>query len=208
MKSATSGFGKHWSPVDWKYLWLNESFATYFGYGVVSPLYRRLGHLASSFCKGTTATAMNAGPCWKTSRSKIPGGEQPRDQQRAPRRLSTTRAGKILRQVEAYIGRRKNFQKGCSTICGRQRLPKSAEAPPLEAFEAVSTGRSPTWSKNWVSSRGFPVISAAPRATRWCCPVAFTLSSQRLRPDMADPRQPGVFTSRGSAAHHGVDGNR
>jgi tricorn protease interacting factor F2/3 len=36
---AHQWFGNLVTPSDWKYLWLNESFATYFGYGVVDHYY-------------------------------------------------------------------------------------------------------------------------------------------------------------------------
>ena len=46
---AHQWFGNLVTPADWKYLWLNESFATYFGAGVVDHYYPQWKS-GSSFC--------------------------------------------------------------------------------------------------------------------------------------------------------------
>jgi aminopeptidase N len=50
-------FGNLVTPSDWRYLWLNESFATYFGFGIVAHHYPewKTWH---QFINGQTGTAM------------------------------------------------------------------------------------------------------------------------------------------------------
>jgi tricorn protease interacting factor F2/3 len=54
---AHQWFGNLVTPSDWNYLWLNESFATYFGYGVVAH-YHPEWEIWQQFLNGTTASAM------------------------------------------------------------------------------------------------------------------------------------------------------
>ena len=56
---AHQWFGNLVTPSDWKYLWLNESFATYFGFGVVAHYHPEWG-IWDQFLNGTTATALVA----------------------------------------------------------------------------------------------------------------------------------------------------
>ena len=54
---AHQWFGNLVTPEDWKYLWLNESFATYFGYGVVDHYYPQW-ETWQQFLWGSTGSAM------------------------------------------------------------------------------------------------------------------------------------------------------
>ena len=54
---AHQWFGNLVTPEDWKYLWLNESFATYFGYGAVAHYYPQW-EVWQQFLNTETATAL------------------------------------------------------------------------------------------------------------------------------------------------------
>jgi tricorn protease interacting factor F2/3 len=158
---AHQWFGNLVTPSDWKYLWLNESFATYFGYGVVAHYYPEWA-IWQQFLHGTTATAMNRDALLENVAIEIPSGEHlVINTSTAP--IIYNKGGSILRQVEGYIGPA-NFQKGLQHYL-QTHAYQSAESRHLwEAFEAVSDRPVNALMKNWVEQPGFPLITAARQA--------------------------------------------
>ena len=71
---AHQWFGNLVTPEDWKYLWLNESFATYFGYGAVAH-YHPQWEVWQQFLNNETATALDRDGLKGTIAIEIPGGE-------------------------------------------------------------------------------------------------------------------------------------
>ena len=67
-------FGNLVTPADWKFLWLNESFATYFGYGVVAH-YHPDWDIWATFINGQTSSALDRDALQETFPIEIPGGE-------------------------------------------------------------------------------------------------------------------------------------
>jgi len=155
---AHQWFGNLVTPSDWKYLWLNESFATYFGYGVVAHYHPGWG-IWQQFLQGTTAAAMNRDALIENVAIEIPGGEHlVINTSTAP--IIYNKGASILRQVEGYIGSA-HFQKGLQHYL-QTHVYQSAESRHLwEAFEAVSDRPVTALMKNWVEQPGFPLITAA-----------------------------------------------
>ncbi len=158
---AHQWFGNLVTPSDWKYLWLNESFATYFGYGVVAHYYPDWG-IWQQFLHGTTSTAMNRDALLENVAIEIPGGEHlVINTSTAP--IIYNKGGSILRQVEGYIGPA-NFQQGLQHYL-RTHAYQSAESHHLwEAFEAVSDRPVNALMKSWVEQPGFPLVTATRQA--------------------------------------------
>ncbi len=106
---AHQWFGNLVTPADWKYLWLNESFATYFGYGIVDHYYPQW-ETWQQFLWGSTGSAMARDALLENFAIEIPGGDHVViNVSTAP--IIYSKGGSILRQVEGYIGA-ENFQKG------------------------------------------------------------------------------------------------
>jgi tricorn protease interacting factor F2/3 len=154
---AHQWFGNLVTPSDWKYLWLNESFATYFGYGVVAHYYPDWG-IWHQFLHGTMATAMQRDALIENVAIEIPGGEHlVINTSTAP--IIYNKGGSILRQVEGYIGP-KFFQQGLWYYL-QTHAYQSAESRHLwEAFEAASDRPVTAMMKNWVEQPGFPLVTA------------------------------------------------
>ncbi len=154
---AHQWFGNLVTPSDWKYLWLNESFATYFGYGVVAHYYPDWG-IWQQFLHGTTATAMQRDALLENVAIEIPGGEHlVINTSTAP--IIYNKGGSILRQVEGYIGS-EHFQRGLRHYL-QAHAYQSAESRHLwEAFEAASDRPVTALMKNWVEQPGFPLVTA------------------------------------------------
>jgi tricorn protease interacting factor F2/3 len=155
---AHQWFGNLVTPSDWKYLWLNESFATYFGYGVVAHYCPEWG-IWPQFLQGTTASAMTRDALLENVAIEIPGGEHlVINTSTAP--IIYNKGASILRQVEGYIGSA-HFQKGLQHYL-RTHAYQSAESRHLwEAFEAVSDRPVTDLMKSWVEQPGFPLLTVA-----------------------------------------------
>jgi len=150
-------FGNLVTPEDWKYLWLNESFATYFGYGMVDHYYPEW-RIWPAFVRSQTEVALARDAMHETFAIEMPGD--------APVAITTSTApiiyskgGSILRQLEAWIGpdrfksglRRylKKFAYGCSA--SRDLWESLSDASEMPVSELM---------RSWVTQPGFPLITA------------------------------------------------
>ncbi len=154
---AHQWFGNLVTPSDWKYLWLNESFATYFGFGVVAEFYPDW-EIWDKFLHGQTATAMARDALHETFPIEIPGGEHVViNSSTAP--IIYNKGGSILRQIQGYIGA-DNFKKGLRHYLKTHAYACAASHYLWEAFEAVADMPVTAMMQNWVGQPGFPLVTA------------------------------------------------
>ncbi len=152
---AHQWFGNLVTPSDWKYLWLNESFATFFGFGVVDHYYPRWG-IWQQFLGVQTASAMKRDGMHATFAIEIPGGEHVViNTSTAP--IIYSKGGSILRQVQGYIGKDK-FRDGLTHYLNTHAYGNAASHHLWEAFEAVAEKPISKMMKSWIEQPGFPVV--------------------------------------------------
>jgi tricorn protease interacting factor F2/3 len=160
---AHQWFGNLVTPADWKYLWLNESFATYFGNGVVAHYYPQW-ETWQQFLWGNTGSAMARDALLENFAIEIPGGEHVViNVSTAP--LIYSKGGSILRQIEGYIGP-ENFQKGLQNYLKTYKYANAASHNLWEAFEQVSAQPIGNMMKSWIEQPGFPMISVKKQGNR------------------------------------------
>jgi len=148
-------FGNLVSPSDWKYLWLNESFATYFGYGVVHHNHPDWD-VWDQFIGSETDRAFERDALRETIPIELSGGGRVAiTESTAP--IIYDKGGSILRQVEGYIGG-DNFKKGLRHYLQKHAYACAASRDLWEAFETVSDKPITDLMKSWVEQPGFPVI--------------------------------------------------
>jgi tricorn protease interacting factor F2/3 len=153
---AHQWFGNLVTPVDWKYLWLNESFATYFGYGVVDHYYPQW-ETWQQFLNAQTASAMARDALHENFAIEIPGGEHVViNVSTAP--IIYSKGGSILRQIQGYIGA-DNFQKGLQHYLKTYEYANAASEHLWNSFEKASEQPIGKMMKSWIEQAGFPVIS-------------------------------------------------
>jgi tricorn protease interacting factor F2/3 len=153
---AHQWFGNLVTPADWKYLWLNESFATYFGYGVVDHYYPQW-ETWQQFLWGSTGSAMARDALLENFAIEIPGGEHVViNVSTAP--IIYSKGGSILRQVQGYIGP-DNFQKGLQDYLKTYEYDSATSQNLWEAFEQASEQPIANMMKSWIEQPGFPMIS-------------------------------------------------
>ena len=150
-------FGNLVTPADWRYLWLNESFATFFGYGIVDH-YRPEWEIWSQFILSQTDAALRRDGLQETFPIEIPGGEHlVINTSTAP--IIYSKGGSVLRQIRGFIGEAA-FQEGLRHYLGRHAYQCADSLQFWEAFEAVSDQPVSDIMRAWVEQPGYPVVRA------------------------------------------------
>jgi tricorn protease interacting factor F2/3 len=154
---AHQWFGNLVTPSDWKYLWLNESFATFFAYGVVDH-YHPEWQVWDQFLLGQTAPAMRRDGLTDTCPIEIPGGEHVViNTSTAP--IIYSKGSSILRVVQEYIGG-EDMRKGLQHYLKTFEYANAASHHLWEALENISGKPVITLMKSWIEQPGHPLVLA------------------------------------------------
>jgi tricorn protease interacting factor F2/3 len=152
---AHQWFGNLVTPSEWKYLWLNESFATYFGFGVVDHYYPQWDTW-EQFLHGQTGSALARDSLHETFAIEIPGGEHiVINSSTAP--IIYNKGGSILRQIQGYIGD-DNFRNGLQHYLKTYEYGCADSHHLWESFEKASNQPISTMMKSWIEQPGFPIV--------------------------------------------------
>jgi aminopeptidase N len=152
---AHQWFGNLVTPSDWKYLWLNESFATYFGYGVVDHVYPRWD-LWHRFLHTQTGVALERDALRQTFPIEIPGGEHMViNVSTAP--IIYNKGGSLLREIESYVGK-DNFRRGLHLYLEKHAYGNASSHHLWESLEEVSAKPISKMMKSWIEQPGFPLV--------------------------------------------------
>jgi aminopeptidase N len=154
---AHQWFGNLVTPSDWKYLWLNESFATYFAYGVVDHFHPKW-QVWDQFLLGQTTPAMRRDGLNDTCAIEIPGGEHVViNTSTAP--IIYSKGSSILRVVQGYIGN-DNLRKGLQNYLKTFEYDNAASHNLWEALEETSGKPVTALMKSWIEQPGHPLVQA------------------------------------------------
>ena len=154
---AHQWFGNLVTPADWKYLWLNESFATYFGYGVVAHHYPQWGTW-DQFLNNETATALARDGLEETFAIEMPGGEQVAiNASTAP--IIYNKGASVLRMIEGLIGP-ELYRQGVRRYLDRHRYDCARSRDLWQAFEAASEQPITDMMQSWIEQPGYPLLTA------------------------------------------------
>ncbi|MGM0404283.1 MAG: M1 family metallopeptidase [Thermodesulfobacteriota bacterium] len=155
---AHQWFGNLVTPSDWKYLWLNESFATYFGYGVIDH-YHPDWQIWDSFIESQVEPAMNRDALSETLPIEIPGGDHVViNSATAP--IIYSKGGGILRQIEGFTGN-DAFAEGLFRYLETHAYGCADSKDLWEALEAASDVPVSRIMEKWVKQAGHPLVEAA-----------------------------------------------
>ncbi|MEW6668303.1 MAG: M1 family metallopeptidase [Thermodesulfobacteriota bacterium] len=153
---AHQWFGNLVTPADWKYLWLNESFATFFGYGVVHH-YRPEWEMWSRFLQSQTSIALERDGLKETFPIEIPGGEHVViNASTAP--IIYNKGGSLLRQIEGYVGA-ESLRDGLRKYLQKHAYGCATSHDLWEAMETASSKPVSIMIRNWVEQPGYPLLS-------------------------------------------------
>lgn len=155
---AHQWFGNLVTPSEWKYLWLNESFATYFGYGVVDH-YCPEWEMWSRFLQGQTSIALDRDALKETFPMEIPGGEHVViNASTAP--IIYNKGGSLLRQIEGYVGA-DSLREGLRGYLKKHAYGCATSHDLWEALESASSKPVRSMIRNWIEQPGHPILSAS-----------------------------------------------
>ena len=200
---AHQWFGNLVTPADWKYLWLNESFATYLGYAVVHH-YFPAWEMWSQFLYGQTEVALDRDALQQTTPIEIPGGAHVViNVSTAP--IIYNKGGSILRQIEGYIGE-SSFKKGLRGYLAKHQYGSAASQDLWQAMEAVSESPVKEMMRSWVEQKGYPLIEVhRDQDTLHLRQRRFTLLPNDARQTWMIPVAIRVIRE-GGDIRHGLDG--
>jgi tricorn protease interacting factor F2/3 len=150
-------FGNLASPSDWKYLWLNESFATFTSYAVVDHYYPEWGTW-EQFVHSQSASALARDGLFETFPIEIPGGEHVViNTATAP--IIYNKGGSVLRQIKGYLGET-GYREGLHQYLKAHAYGCAASADLWEALERAAGKPVSALMKSWVEQPGFPLVEA------------------------------------------------
>jgi|GEM_PF-153459 len=157
---AHQWFGNLVTPSDWKYLWLNESFATYFGYGAID-YYHPDWAIWDNFIETQLETALNRDALTDTIPIEIPGGDHVViNNSTAP--VIYSKGGSILRQIIGFVGEAA-FSEGLSRYIERHAFGCAESAHLWQALEETAEKPVSAIMEKWVLQAGHPMVSASRR---------------------------------------------
>ena len=152
---AHQWFGNLVTPSDWKYLWLNESFATYFGYGVVDHYYPEWD-MWDRFMEGQTKTAMERDAMHQTFPIELPGGRHVAINA-STATIIYNKGGSILRCIKGYIGD-EAFKEGLRKYLKKFSYACATSRDLWESLEETSGKPVTRMMKSWIEQPGYPMI--------------------------------------------------
>ncbi len=153
---AHQWFGNLVTPSDWKYLWLNESFATFFGFGVVNH-YCPQWDIWQQFLYSMTKPVLDRDALHENVAIEIPGGEHVViNAGTAP--IIYNKGGSILRQIQGYIGEG-NFKKGLRHYLKTYEYDCAASQDLWQSFETVTRQPIGELMQSWIEQPGYPKIT-------------------------------------------------
>jgi tricorn protease interacting factor F2/3 len=150
-------FGNLVTPAEWTYLWLNESFATYFGYGIVDHHHPDWG-VWDQFLLSQTAPALERDGLGVDTPIEIPGGEHlVINSSTAP--IIYSKGGSLLRQFRAHLGEER-FRRGLQGFLARHAYGCASSRDFWRAFEAPEAESPLDLMRPWVEQAGYPLVTA------------------------------------------------
>jgi len=143
-ETAHMWFGDIVSPEDWKYVWLNESFASYFTYAIPDKYFPEWKQW-ENFLQNTIPI-------------ELPGkdAEIRFDSSTAP--IIYNKGAAIIRSLEDYLGLEK-FKKGIKHFLQKYKFEASSTDKYWQAFEEATGEPISEFANSWVNQKGYPLIS-------------------------------------------------
>lgn len=149
-------FGNSTSPAIWKYIWLNESFATYFGFGIVDH-YEPEKNIWQLFTAIETSVALVADAYIETAAIEKPGDVA------VGMTIKTSpiiynKGGSILRMLHHYVGA-DAFRESLQYYLEKFKYDVATSSDLWLAIEKVSKKPVSTLMESWVLQEGYPKIN-------------------------------------------------
>ncbi len=156
-ENAHMWFGNLVSPADWPYVWLNESFASYFERVVTDRIYPEW-NIWDDFIFDSTASALMRDSLINTFPIELPGGK-PIDINSATAPIIYDKGASVIRVLSDYLGEEK-FKLGIKSYMEKFQFDISNTAQFWETFEEATGEPITEFAKSWVHQEGYPYVTA------------------------------------------------
>ncbi|MFB0560749.1 MAG: M1 family metallopeptidase [Candidatus Lokiarchaeia archaeon] len=159
-ETAHMWFGDLVSPAEWKYLWLNESFASYFTYAITDHFYPEWS-MWDMFVVELMLSGLGRDSLVETMSVELPGdGEASINAASAP--IIYDKGASILRMLVGYLGEEK-FKKGIQYFLDKYKFSSATSQEYWEAFEEATGEPINEFAKCWVYQAGYPIVEVKRR---------------------------------------------
>jgi len=187
-------FGNFVTPSDWIYLWLNESFATYFGHAVVAHYYPSW-EIWSQFLYSRTKAALHRDALHETFPIELPGGQHAAINASTAPIIYNKGAG-ILRFLAGFIGE-DAFRQGLQRYLRKYAYSCTTSRNLWEEFEEISEKPVVSMMKTWVEQPGFPLLEVRRQDHKlFISQKRFTYLANTFGQQWMVPVEIEIFTSR------------
>ena len=173
---AHQWFGNLVTAAWWDDFWLNEAFATFVGYRLVSHQYPSEDSW-SSFLNRWVRPALDMDALDSTHPIHVPI-DSPEALGEIADEITYGKGAVVLRMIESYLGE-ETFRKGISHYLTRHQYANASAADLWTALDQVSGRPVSHIMSEWLTRPGFPVVHA-----RWSR-GQLSLSQERFRADGA-----------------------
>lgn len=153
-------FGNLVSLADWKYLWLNEAFATFFTFAIpdnTNPEW----HIWSDFTAESMQAGLERDALLETIPIELPPA-QSLNRDPAPTPSSApiiyNKGAAVLRMLAAAVGEA-NFKRGLHHYLRTYQYDSVTSAQFWEAFDLAADSDNSEFAGTWIHQPGFPLIS-------------------------------------------------
>lgn len=149
-------FGNLVSPINWKYLWLNESFATFFGYGIVDYYYPEK-KVWEEYVRVQTEVALNNDGRIETLPIERTGeGAVGMTVKNAT--ILYNKGGSVLRQLKNYLGANE-FRDGLRYFLKKFAYSNARSDDLWASLEEASGKPISKFMESWIMQDGYPLVT-------------------------------------------------
>ncbi|MHA1917411.1 MAG: M1 family metallopeptidase [Candidatus Ranarchaeia archaeon] len=154
---AHQWFGNLVTPTDWKYLWLNESFATLFGYAIADHYYPEW-KILDQFLSVETKGAFERDSLLETIPIELPtSGDQVKiNASTAP--IIYNKGASVLQMIRGYLGE-ENFKKGINYFLDKYKFRNASSDDYWKSFENATGEPIIDTMKTWIHQPGYPQVT-------------------------------------------------
>ncbi|MHA1720417.1 MAG: M1 family metallopeptidase [Promethearchaeota archaeon] len=160
-ETAHMWFGDLVSPSDWKYIWLNESFATFFTYAIPDYYYPEW-----DIWKGFILETILGGMERDTLKFSVPvellvdAEEVHIDPSSAP--IIYQKGAAVIKMLNGYLDEEK-FKKGIRFFLDKYKFESASSDNYWDAFEEATGEPIKEFADTWVHQEGYPIIDVERR---------------------------------------------
>jgi tricorn protease interacting factor F2/3 len=154
-ETAHMWFGDLVSPAEWKYVWLNESFASYFSYVIVNNYYPEWS-VWDTFVSDETISGLERDSLVETMPLELPGDMEV-SINAANTEIIYDKGASILRMLVGYLGEEK-FKKGIQYFLNKHKFACATSREFWSAFEEATGEPINEFAECWVYQSGYPIV--------------------------------------------------